>query len=314
MEKWNEISILTTTNGIDIVGGLLTTNGVRGHIIEDAQDFDEFLQKTVIHWDYIDDDLLEKKHAPTKLTFYLADNMQGVETLNQIKRDLIELPNLNSSVDLGSLELQTSFVQEEDWANEWKKYYHPTKVGERLTVVPCWEEYNKAPDEVTVLLNPGMAFGSGTHETTQLCLQLLESHVTNTTDMLDIGTGSGILAISALLLGAKTATGVDIDELSVKVAHENATLNNVGDKIQLHCGDLVDKIDDKYDIVCANIVADVIIRLAETVRQYMKQDGVLIVSGIIEERADEVTNVLNSEGFTVVNSANKNGWVAMQLK
>ncbi|MEG0693744.1 MAG: 50S ribosomal protein L11 methyltransferase, partial [Oscillospiraceae bacterium] len=307
-------SIYTTTQGVDIVSGFLIAHGIRGMSIEDPEDFNDFLQSTEIHWDYIEESLVDElKNKESNVKFYLPDNLQGIEQFNEIKASIEGQRVLNEGIDLGRLAIETTNVNEEDWSTAWKKYYHPTKIGKKLVVVPCWEDYALADGEVRVTLDPGMAFGTGTHETTRLCMQLLEDCVTTGTDMLDIGTGSGILAITALLLGANTAVGVDIDELSVKVAQENADLNNIGDKIKLVCGDLTEKINGKYHVVCANIVADVIIRLSNDVTQFMYEDSILLVSGIIEERCDEVTQALINAGLKIENSITENGWVAIKL-
>lgn len=310
---WKEITIYTTTEGVDIISGFLISHGIRGVSIEDSNDFNEFLESTEIHWDYIEESLVDKlKNSESNVKFYLPDNLQGIEQFNEIKSTLEYQREQNAGIDLGRLVIETTQVNEEDWSTAWKKYYHPTKIGKRLVVVPCWEEHTLSDGEIRVTLDPGMAFGTGTHETTRLCMQLLEDCVDESTDMLDIGTGSGILAITALLLSAKTAVGVDIDELSVKVAMENAELNNVQDKISLVCGDLTQKISGKYDVICANIVADVIIRLSRDVTTFMHKDSVLLVSGIIDERCDEVAAALENAGIKVFDKITENGWVAMK--
>lgn len=311
---YKEITIYTKTQAIDIVSGMLTMHGVKGVVIEDSVDFNEFLQSGIENWGMVDDCLMPLKSSETNVKFYLPQNIQGVEMYNAIKAELPKLPAENPEIDFGRLYIESADVNEEDWANEWKKYYHITKIGSRLVVVPVWENYEKKPGEVTVILDPGMAFGTGSHETTRLCMCFLEKLVDENTKMLDIGTGSGILSITALRLGAKSALGVDIDELAVKIAGENAELNGVRDKIELVWGDLVEKVSGKYNLVCANIVADVIIRLAPDVRQYMADNARLIVSGIIEERADEVKTVLEEHGFTVCETITENGWAAMLLK
>lgn len=311
--EWTEVTIFTTTQGIEIVSGYIISNGIRGVVVEDANDFNEFLENTEIHWDYIEEDLMVLKDQETKIKCYLPDTLQGIEQFNQLKTFLPNLRDENSSVDLGKLEIATTNINEEDWATAWKKYYHPVKVTDKLVVVPCWEEYKVKEGEITVTLDPGMAFGTGTHETTRLCMQLVEKYVKADSTFLDIGTGSGILAITSLLLGAKKAVGVDIDEIVLTVGHENAKLNNVDDKFEIIIGDLTEKITEKYNIVCANIVADVIIRLSEDVEKFMNPDSILLVSGIIDERADEVLNVLIEQKFKLVDRVEENGWVAMSL-
>lgn len=312
--NWTEITIYTTSQGIDTVSGFLTAHGIRGHVIEDAADFEDFLKDTTIHWDYIEDSLMALKDKETNVKFYLPDNVQGVETYNLIKSTIEGQRLQNPGIDLGRLAFSTQNVDEEEWSTAWKKYYHPTQIGERLVVVPCWEEYVLQEGQVQVTLDPGMAFGTGTHETTRLCMQLLEGGITPGMTMLDVGTGSGILAVTALLLGAESAIGIDIDQLAVKVAQENADLNNVGDKITLFCGDLVEKISGTFDVICANIVADVIIRLSKDVTKFMHKDSVLIVSGIIDERSEEVLAALAQANLQVTTQLEENGWVAALLR
>ncbi len=311
--NYKEVTIYTTTPAIDIVSGFLTERGIRGVMIEDAEDFNDFLENTTVHWDYIEDDLMKLKDAETNVKFYLPDNLQGIEAFRQIQSSLESLRTENPEIDLGRLAVETAEVNEEDWSTAWKKYYHPTKIGEKLVVVPCWEEYSPAPGEVIVTLDPGMAFGTGTHETTRLCMRLLEGCVTPETAMLDVGTGSGILAITALLLGAKSAIGVDIDELAVKVAGENADLNGIGGQVQFLCGDLTEKVSGTFDVICANIVADVIIRLSKDVTRFMHPGSVLLCSGIIEERCEEVKSALQEAGLTIEEILTENGWAAIRL-
>lgn len=317
--NYKEITIYTTTAAIDIVAGLLTTHGIRGVMIEDPADFNAFLEDTTVHWDYIDEDLMKLQNGETNVKFYLPDNVQGAEMYREIQGALPALRTENPEIDFGRLSLSTTEVNEEDWSTAWKKYYHPTKVGERLVVIPCWEEYAVTPGEVPVILDPGMAFGTGTHETTRLCMRLLERCVTADTEMLDIGTGSGILAVTALLLGAKSAVGVDIDELATKVARENATLNGVADRLTLYCGDLTEKlwgnpaVPAAYDVICANIVADVIIRLSKDVTKFMKPGSILLCSGIIEERCEEVKSALLEAGLSIEEVLTENGWAAIRL-
>ncbi len=312
--EWLEIKLYTKTDALDIVTGFLVTNGIRGLMIEDAEDFDEFLSEKSINWDYIDDDLMKLKTAPTAVIFYVPDNMQGLEMIKSVKSQIPTLIAQNPEIEFGSMEFENKTILEEDWEVAWKKYYRPVRVGEKIIICPCWEELEVAADEVKVLLDPGMAFGTGTHETTRLCLTLLEENVTKDTELLDVGTGSGILAITALLLGAKTAVGVDIDELAVKIAGENAKLNSVHDKIELHCSDLTQKISGTYDVICANIVADVIIRLCPDIKNFMREDTLLLLSGIIDDRYDDILASLEENSLEVVKKISENDWVALTCK
>ena len=313
--NWTEVKIYTTTAGIDPLTGSMLDLGLQGFMIEDAQDFDEFLHDTTPHWDYVDQAVMEKmKDCETCVTIYVADNPQGMEELMQVRQILARLKAQNPDGKYGRLELEMKDVDEEDWSNAWKKYYHPVQVGEHLVVCPSWEAYDRQPDDVVLTLNPGMAFGTGTHDTTRLCMELLEKYITPQDTVLDVGCGSGILAITAALLGANKIIGCDIDEVAVKVAGENAALNGVQDRIAFHQGDLTSQVEGSFQIICANIVADVIIRLSEDAGRYLAKDGIFITSGIIDTREQDVLNALEQNGFQVIERRTSGGWVALACK
>ncbi len=313
--NWTEVKIYTTTAGIDPLTGNMLDLGLQGFMIEDAQDFDEFLHDTTPHWDYVDQAVMEKmKDCETCVTIYVADNPQGMEELMQVRQILARLKAQDPDGKYGRLELEMKDVDEEDWSNAWKKYYHPVQVGEHLVVCPSWEAYDRKPDEVVLTLNPGMAFGTGTHDTTRLCMELLEKYITPQDTVLDVGCGSGILAITAALLGANKIIGCDIDEVAVKVAGENAALNGVQDRIAFHQGDLTSQVEGSFQIICANIVADVIIRLSEDAGRYLAKDGIFITSGIIDTREQDVLDALEQNGFQVIERRTSGGWVALACK
>lgn len=313
--NWTEVKIYTTTAGIDPLTGSMLDLGLQGFMIEDAQDFDEFLHDTTPHWDYVDQAVMEKmKDCETCVTIYVADNPQGMEELMQVRQILARLKAQDPDGKYGRLELEMKDVDEEDWSNAWKKYYHPVQVGEHLVVCPSWEAYDRKPDEVVLTLNPGMAFGTGTHDTTRLCMELLEKYITPQDTVLDVGCGSGILAITAALLGANRIIGCDIDEVAVKVAGENAALNGVQDRIAFHQGDLTSQVEGSFQIICANIVADVIIRLSEDAGRYLAKNGIFITSGIIDTREQDVLNALEQNGFQVIERRTSGGWVALACK
>ena len=312
--NWTEVRIYTTA-GIDPLTGSMLDLGLQGFMIEDAQDFDEFLHDTTPHWDYVDQAVMEKmKDCETCVTIYVADNPQGMEELMQVRQILARLKAQDPDGKYGRLELEMKDVDEEDWSNAWKKYYHPVQVGEHLVVCPSWEAYDRQPDDVVLTLNPGMAFGTGTHDTTRLCMELLEKYITPQDTVLDVGCGSGILAITAALLGANKIIGCDIDEVAVKVAGENAALNGVQDRIAFHQGDLTRQVEGSFQIICANIVADVIIRLSEDAGRYLAKDGIFITSGIIDTREQDVLNALEQNGFQVIERRTSGGWVALACK
>lgn len=313
--NWTEVKIYTTTAGIDPLTGSMLDLGLQGFMIEDAQDFDEFLHDTTPHWDYVDQAVMEKmKDCETCVTIYVADNPQGMEELMQVRQILARLKAQDPDGKYGRLELEMKDVDEEDWSNAWKKYYHPVQVGEHLVVCPSWEAYDRQPNDVVLTLNPGMAFGTGTHDTTRLCMELLEKYITPQDTVLDVGCGSGILAITAALLGANKIIGCDIDEVAVKVAGENAALNGVQDRIAFHQGDLTSQVEGSFQIICANIVADVIIRLSEDAGRYLAKDGIFITSGIIDTREQDVLNALEQNGFQVIERRTSGGWVALACK
>lgn len=313
--NWTEVKIYTTTAGIDPLTGSMLDLGLQGFMIEDAQDFDEFLHDTTPHWDYVDQAVMEKmKDCETCVTIYVADNPQGMEELMQVRQILARLKAQDPDGRYGRLELEMKDVDEEDWSNAWKKYYHPVQVGEHLVVCPSWEAYDRQPDDVVLTLNPGMAFGTGTHDTTRLCMELLEKYITPQDTVLDVGCGSGILAITAALLGANKIIGCDIDEVAVKVAGENAALNGVQDRIAFHQGDLTSQVEGSFQIICANIVADVIIRLSKDAGRYLAKDGIFITSGIIDTREQDVLNALEQNGFQVIERRTSGGWVALACK
>ena len=315
--NWAEVRVSTTPEGIEILTGFLMAHGVNGVMIEDAGDFNRFLNDTTIHWDYVDEELMKMAECETAVKFYLPDNPQGFEMLNQIRADLLTL-QADQEIDLGELQVTISYQEEEDWETAWKKYYRPIVVSDTLAVVPEWEKFDAREGQMVLRMDPGMAFGSGSHDTTRLCLTFLDQEKPVGLKVLDMGCGSGILSIGALLLGAESVTAVDIDQLATKIAHENAALNGCDDeRLKVYCGNiladevLAEKIgEESYDLILANIVADVIIAMAPLFARYLKKTGTLIVSGIIAERAEEVTGHLEEQGFRICQLREENGWAA----
>jgi len=308
--EYLQVNVYTTTLGVEPVGALLLELGVGGYAVRDAADFEEFLAGKSGHWDYIEDELMALRHTETTLTVYLAQNQQGAEGLRLVKEGLERLKELDTHGKWGRLSYSLENVKEEDWAETWKQYYHPLAAGP-LTVCPSWEDYDAAPGEVVLRMDPGMAFGTGTHESTRLCLELLGESLRQGMQVLDIGCGSGILAIASLLLGAGSAVGVDIDQVAVRTSEENARRNGVENRASFHCGSLAGQVSGAYDIVVANIVADVIIGFVPDVPRLLRRGGVFIVSGIIDTREDEVAAALEAGGFTVTDRKTAGGWVAM---
>ena len=305
METWNELTVKVKTEDTARASDVCTVVADMGIYVEDYSDLENVVWN-IAHVDLIEQELLERDRTHSLIHIYIKQEKDALECVEFIKARL----------DAEGIEYETSIVgvNEEDWANNWKQYYHTQRIGKRIVVTPSWEEYTPSGDDVQMRLDPGMAFGTGTHDTTRLCLELLEEVVTPETRILDVGTGSGILSVGGVLLGAPSALGVDIDPVAVKVANENAEINEVSDKTEFVCGDLTDKVHGKFEIVTANIVADVIIRLLSTVKNYLLKGGVLIVSGIIDTRADEVENACHEAGFVTEKRLGHGGWVAIKLR
>lgn len=310
--NWLELTIDTSHAGLDAVCDLLARHDVTSLMIDDEAEFNEFLEQNHQYWDYVDEELVEDMRGVSRVTFYLERTEAAIDTVAHIRIDMAALKKEHP--EYAPMLLSVTPTADEDWENNWKKFYKPMEIGDRLLVVPEWEQV-KDTSRVAVRLNPGLTFGTGSHATTRMCLQALEKHVHGGEKVLDLGCGSGILSITALRLGAASAFACDIDEKCVDVAYENAALNGVGkDVYTVRWGDVLTDAALKadmgggYDIVVANIVADVIMGLSDKVRPFMKEGGLFICSGIIDTRADEVLAKLKSDGWQVPEQRNNEGW------
>ena len=319
--NWIETQIITASAGVDALCAMLTDLGIKGFSIADPADFQEFLQNKEGKWDYIDQDLLGMAQGDTTVTVYLPDNAQGAEQLVALRAMLAQIHARDDAQLFGTLELTLKNVREEDWANNWKQYFKPFTVGERLLIKPSWETCENPRNRAVLEIDPASSFGTGQHHTTRLCLELLEQLMRPGDRVLDLGCGSGILSIGALLLGASGATAVDIEENAAATATENARKNHIDPTLyRVFCGNVLEdetlcrEIGDGYDLICANIVADVLIAMKQLFRQFLRSEGTLIVSGIIMERRDEVLDQLKSAGFTLLEVREKEGWAAASLR
>lgn len=319
--NWKEVNIYTATAGADILCASLMDIGIKGFAVKDADDFKEFLENKNGKWDYIDENLMNLSNCETCVTVYIPDNSQGGEMMISLTSMLKKMKENDSENIFGRLEIESSDIREEDWANNWKQYFKPLKIGDKLVIKPSWENYNNNDDRIILDIDPASSFGTGQHNTTKLCLELLEKAIKNGDKILDIGCGSGILSIGAMLLGAASAVAVDIEQNAIETAAENAEKNNISlMKYTAYCGDIISdeklskKIGDGYDIITANIVADVLIAMKDIFRQKIKSGGILIISGIITERKDEVVNAVANSGFEEIKIAEGEGWAAVKFK
>ena len=323
--EWLEVHIDTNHAGLEPLEIFLSANGVDGVVIDDEQDFQSFLENNHQYWDYVDEDLEASMKGKSRITFYLPADGDGFDQLAHLRTALQGFKDAHAG-KYGTLLMTLENLKDADWENNWKQYYKPMEIGERLLVIPEWEQENvkgqaKYAGKVPLILEPGLTFGTGSHATTRLCLTALEEAVHGGETVLDLGCGSGILSIAALRLGAEHAFACDIDEKCVEVAYENAALNGIDrSRYTVRWGDVLSdqqlkaEIGGGYDMVVANIVADVIIGLSGQVRPFLKEDGLFLCSGIIDTRAHEVEEALVKHGLTVTRRREKNGWVALESK
>ena len=308
-KDWIEVTIITSSEAVEAVSAMLYNTGVEGVSILDPLDL-IFRRDHTTDWDYFDETIIDTKSGVVIKGYYKEDE-KFEDHLEEIKIGINNLPSFGLDKGAGSVTAQK--VNEEDWENNWKKYYKPIKVGEKIVIKPIWEKYNKNPEEIIVELDPGMAFGTGSHETTRMCIKALERHVNKDSTVFDIGTGSGILSISAAKLGAKNTIGVDLDPVAVDSAKQNVSYNDISN-IQILYGNLMDVVEGKANIIIANIMADIIIFLTDQVKEFIEEGGYFISSGIILSKKDEVINKLTKCGFKIEEINIEGEWVCIVAK
>jgi ribosomal protein L11 methyltransferase len=307
--KWAEISIQTTHEATEVVANLFHDLGSSGVVIEDPMLINSYRRSGA--WDYCD--IPEEPNTETVVVKgYLPADDQLDDRLRDFEEALQELLQQDFVENQGLLKWRE--VQEEDWASSWKEFFHPVKVGQRIVIKPSWEDYLPGADDLVIELDPGMAFGTGTHHTTAMCCRALEEVVKTGDDVFDIGTGSGILAVAAAKLGAKSVQAVDLDTVAVRVARENVEMNRVQDQVSVRHGDLLSGITGEADIIIANIIADIIIKVVKDIPCRLKSGGVFIASGIITERLGDVTAAMLEQGLLVDKVIEEGGWAAIMAR
>ena len=297
---WIEVQIRVATADTEEASAVANMAVPYGIYVEDYSDLEQKARE-IARIDLIDEELLGRDRTHSIIHIYLEPQENPTETVAFLRERLSACGIAN--------EVDTKVISEQDWANNWKQYFKPLSVGSKLLICPTWETVDDTEDRVKLLIDPGMAFGTGGHDTTRMVLEAVEEYITPEADVLDVGCGSGILSVASLLLGARSAVGVDIDALAVKMAVENGAINGFTEpRYRILQGDLVDKISGGYRIILANIVADAILKLSPVIPQFLLPGGVYIVSGIIEERKDEVEAGLLACGFTVKKCNLHGGW------
>ena len=319
--EYLEVKVYTTTKGIDPVSGIFLAAGVEGIVVEDPGDFYELMEKkNAYDWDYVDDDLVKDlKNKETNVTAYLEKTPEGYAQLKQIDEEIWKLSTFDACAAfedtvclLGRLKLCVRTVDDNDWKDNWKEYFKPVKITDRIVIKPSWEDYEKQEGEIVIEIDPGAAFGTGKHPTTTMCIKALEKYIrTGESTVLDVGCGSGILSIAAGLLGARDVLGIDIDPLAVIVSKENAAFNKLEDRISILEGDLTKGVDYKADIVVANLMADLVVILAKDVRRHLNPGGLYVSSGILAEKKEEVAAKIREAGFEIVEIYEEDEWVCI---
>lgn len=310
---WKELKIYASHADMDNLSAALISAGVTGLVISDPEDIKDFAAEKSTSWDYIDEELLKlAASGEAYITIYLSDDSDGAQTAESVKDALDRLKALGVK-----LRVESGSIREEDWANEWKKFFKPQPIGQRILIKPSWEEVSDPQGRKIIELDPENSFGTGRHYTTQLCLELLEKYLKEGDSVADLGCGSGIIFISAMALGASYAVGTDISPDAVKISRRNAVKNGVSEeKFEVFCGDAVtdavlrERMCKGFDVVTANIVADVLIHMKELFSDCVKQGGKLILSGIIDDRLDEVLITVKQQDFMLVEQLHRDIWNA----
>ena len=321
--KYTAFEVRGTSAGLEMITAIMMNHGIDYISIDDPEDMEDILnKKNEYGWDYIDDELKENLDREPVLSVYFDEN-QDMSIIDVLKADIEKLKQdvaegaYGESFDGGSLEVTVSVSDDSQWKDKWKEFFHPSRITERLVVKPSWEEYRAEPDDLIIEIDPGMAFGTGTHETTSLCMKLMEKYFGEfgeNVKVLDVGCGSGILSIAASLLGAGEVLGVEIDKDAVQVARENVQLNKCDDNVRVIEGDLTKGIDFKGDIIVANLMADLVMMLSKSARDHLEDGGIFISSGILTDKEKVVSEAITDAGFTIEEVMVDGEWCAIAAR
>lgn len=308
--QWAEVQVMTSSEATDAVSAILERFGATGVVLEDSTDLTRTWEDR--YGEIYGLNPADFPESGVRVKAYVSLETWEEAMHGQIEQEIKGLTELG--LDPGVATVTVRIADEEEWANEWKKYYHPVRVTDRLTIKPTWEEYTPTADEIVIELDPGMAFGTGTHPTTNLCLRTLERVIKPGDTIVDVGCGTAILSIACAKMGAESVLALDLDPVAVEVARENVELNNASDKVTVRANDLLKGVDSRYDVVVANILAEIILLMVGQAREVMKPDGTFITSGIIKEKADLVRAELLANGFQIVDTITEEDWVALVAK
>lgn len=309
--KWNQLSVITSSEAVEAVSSILMEAGANGVAIEDSMDLVNF--ESDPFGEILDKETFSHRKEGAEVIAYFPETLFLPEIIPSIQLKVEELATFG--LDIGKHSITASEVEESDWATAWKKYYHPVNISRYLTIVPEWQDYTpNNPDEHIIYLDPGMAFGTGTHPTTRLTLQALEVTLRGGETVLDVGTGSGVLSIASKFLGAKDVYAYDLDEVAVNSAKENMALNPIAEGVHVSANDLLNGVDKKADVIVANILADIIVLMLKDAHRCLKDDGTLIISGIIEDKVPMILEALEKESFVVDQLFKQKDWYAIIVK
>lgn len=314
--NYYEIKIFTTTEGIDAVSEILTLLGHDTFVIEDKSTVEELLEKkNKYDWDYVDETIIAQQEAESNITLYMEPDESAPAQIEAIRSAVSMLKAQDSSGIFGRLHVESGLVCDDDWKDRWKEYFKPAKITDNIVIKPTWEDYEAEEDDIVIQLDPGMAFGTGTHPTTVMCVKYLEKYVTSADDVvLDLGCGSGILSIVSALCGSNNVKGVDIDPNAVTASAENIKLNGLEDKIEIFQGDITEGLGFKADIIAGNLMADLIIMLASDIAAHLKGKKIFISSGILIEKRKEVLEALEAAGFEIAGVLEEDEWCAVAAR